>query len=150
VKRFQSQPLDLPVERGRIARADLVFYGVDHSGPTYEARIFLDNPGATEKTPRDVKKGYAGSFTVFGHGGCFGAEDHCAPKDRYVDEFDRRPPHPLTPLTIAVTVTEALAQVKKRKARVNVVAVVRESKMGKAPGASGIPPCEQVRLVTYS
>lgn len=150
MKRFHSQPLDLPAGREHIARADLVFYGVDHSGPTYEARIFLDNPSATDKTPRDAEKGYAGSFTVFGHGGCFGAEDHCAPKDRYVDEFDRRAPHPLTPLTIAVTITEALARVTKEKVRVHVVAVVREAKMGKAPGASEIPPCEQVRLVTYS
>jgi hypothetical protein len=150
MKRFQSQPLDLPAEREHVTRADLVFYGVDHSGPTYEARIFLDNPRATDKTPLDVENGYAGSFTVFGHGGCFGAEGHCAPKDRYVDEFDRRPPHPLTPLTVAVTVTDALARLKKKRARVHVVAVVRKSKMGKAPGAASIPPCDQVRLVTYS
>jgi hypothetical protein len=150
VKRFHSQPLEMPADRERIARADLVFYGVDHSGPTYEARIFLDNARATDKTPLDPKNGYAGSYTVFGHGGCFGAEGHCAPKDRYVDEYDRRPPHPLTPLTVAVTITDALAGIKKRKVRVHVVAVVRETKMGKSPDASGIPPCDQVRLVTYA
>lgn len=149
MKRFHSQPLDLPADREDIARADLVFYGVDHSGPTYEARIFLDNAGATEKTPRDAEKGYAGSFTVFGHGGCFGAEGHCAPKERYVDEFDRRPPHPLTPQTISVTVTEALSRVTKKRVRVHVVAVVRESK-GETVGVSEISPCELVRLVTYS
>lgn len=150
MKRFHSQPLELPAERERIARADLVFYGVDHSGPTYEARVFLDNPGATDETPMDAENGYAGSYTVFGHGGCFGADGHCAPKDRYVDEFDRRPPHPLTPLTVTVTITDALARVKKQQARVHVVAVVRKSKMGRSPGAEGIPPCEKVRLVTYA
>lgn len=149
MKRFHSKPLELPVDRGDIARADLIFYGVDHSGPTYEARIFLDNPRATEKTPRDAEKGYAGSFTVFGNGGCFGGEGHCAPKDRYVDEFDRRPPHPMTPQTIAVSITEALARVKKKEVRVHVVAVVRETK-GMDASAYQVIPCEQVRLVTYS
>jgi hypothetical protein len=148
VKRFHSQPLELPADREGIARADLVFYGVDHSGPTYEGRIFLDNPRATAETPRDAEKGYAGSFTVFGHGGCFGGDGHCATQDRYVDEFDRRPPHPLTPLTIAVTITEALERVKKEKVRVHVVAVSRGTKG--TPDASAIPPCELVRLVTYS
>ena len=150
MKRFHSKPLDLPTDRERIVRADLVFYGVDHSGPTYEARVFFDNPRATEGTPRDAENGYAGSFTVFGHGGCFGAEGHCAPQDRYVDAFDRRPPHPLTPLTVTVTVTDALARLEKKRARVHVVAVVRKSKMGKSPGADGIPPCDSVRLVTYA
>lgn len=150
MKRFHSQPLDLPGNREHVARADLVFYGVDHSGPTYEARIFLDNARATAKTPLDAKNGYAGSYTVFGHGGCFGAEGHCAPKERYIDEYDRRPPHPLTPLTIAVTITDALAALEKKRVRVHIVAVVRETKMGKAPDASGIQPCDQVRLVTYS
>ncbi len=149
MKRFHSKPLDLPADREDIARADLVFYGVDHSGPTYEARIFLDNPRATEETPRDAESGYAGSFTVFGHGGCFGADGHCAPKERYVDEFDRRPPHPLTPQTISVTITEALARVAKEKVRVHVVAAVRESK-GETVAASDVAPCELVRLVTYS
>jgi hypothetical protein len=148
MKRFQSQPLELPADRANIVRADLVFYGVDHSGPTYEGRIFLDNPRATEETAREADRGYAGSFTVFGHGGCFGVDGHCSPKDRYVDEFDRRPPHPLTPLTIAVTITEALEKVTKEKVRVYVVAVSRETKG--TPDTSGIPPCELVRLVTYS
>ena len=39
--RFHSEPLDLPADRTDVARADLIFYGVDHSGPTYEARIFF-------------------------------------------------------------------------------------------------------------
>jgi len=149
VKRFQSQPLDVPVDREDIVRADLIFYGVDHSGPTYEARVFIDNPRANEKTARDVEKGYAGSFTVFGHGGCFGDEGHCAPKDRYTDEFDRRPPHPLTPQITSVTITEALAQVSKQEVRVNVVAVVPDS-VAKMAGSSEIAPCELVRLVTYA
>jgi len=149
MKRFSSKPLDLPADREHVVRADLVFYGVDHSGPTYEARIFLDNPKATERTPRDVAKGYAGSFTIFGHGGCFGAEGHCSPQDRHSDEFDRRPPHPLTPQTATVSVTEALAAVAGKRTRVTVVAVPREQRTAAAV-YEDVAPCESVRLVTYA
>jgi hypothetical protein len=149
MRRFHSEPLDLPENRAEVERADLIFYGVDHSGPTYEARIFLDNPRANADTPQTAEAGYAGSFTVFGHGGCFGAEGHCAPKDRYSDEFDRRPPHPLTPQTVAVTVTEALERVQGEQVKVHVVTVLPEG-MEKLSGSAEVLPCERVRLVTYA
>jgi hypothetical protein len=148
MKRFHSDPLELPEDRADVARADLVFYGVDHSGPTYEARIFLDNPRANADTPLTAEEGYAGSFTVFGHGGCFGAEGHCAPDQRFSDEFDRRPPHPLKPQTVAVTVTEALARVQAEQVKVHLVAIVPEG-MEKLSGIGDVLPCERVRLVTY-
>lgn len=149
MQRFSSKPLDLPADREHVARADLVFYGVDHSGPTYEGRVFLDNPRASERTPRDLSKGYAGSFTVFGHGGCFGSAGHCAPQDRFTDEFDRRPPHPLTPQIVSLSITEALAAVAGKRTRVTVVAVVREQKTAAAVDRL-VAPCEAVRLVTYA
>jgi hypothetical protein len=98
MRRFASKPLDVPADREEITRADLIFYGVDHSGPSYEARIFLDSPHAHADTPRDIEQGYAGSFAVFGHGGCYGDEGPCAPADRFTDEFDRarRTPSPST------------------------------------------------------
>src|SRR5262245_49035451 len=67
------------------SRADLVFYGVDHSGPSYEAWIFLNNPEATLDTPAEPAQGYAGRFTVFGHGGCYGEAGHCDVADRLSD-----------------------------------------------------------------
>jgi hypothetical protein len=149
MKPFSSQPLDLPKDRAHVARADLIFYGVDHSGPTYEGRVFLDNPRASARTPREESKGYAGSFTVFGHGGCFGSEGHCAPKDRYRDEFDRRPPHPLAPQTISISITAALASITAGQTRVTVVPVVRELKTAGAVD-DDVAPCEAVRLVTYA
>ena len=145
--RFRSKPLDLPADREDITRADLVFYGVDHSGPSYEARIFLDNPRADADTPRDVERGYAGSFAVFGHGGCYGDEGHCAPEDRFSDEFDVRPPHPLTRFTRTVTVTDAFKRTTGDQVTVHVVALPRETK--DAPASYDVPPCELVRLLAY-
>ncbi|HWH12470.1 MAG TPA: hypothetical protein VG165_15205, partial [Solirubrobacteraceae bacterium] len=110
--RYTSAPITLPPDAGIYSRADLVFYGVDHSGPSFEARIFLGNPGAGLSTPVDDEHGYAGSFHVFGHGGCFGDSGHCAVPTGPRDPFDLRPPHQLTPITMTVIVTRALKRHK--------------------------------------
>src|SRR3954470_3597555 len=49
-------------------RAELVFTGVEQAGPSFEGRVFLNNPGADESTARDPSSGYAGSFHVYGYG----------------------------------------------------------------------------------
>jgi hypothetical protein len=88
------------------ARADIEFHELDHAGPSYEGRVFINNPGANEATERLGEDGYAGSFHVFGHGGCFGDPGHCDIVER--GPFDPRPAHPLTPALKIVTATEAL------------------------------------------
>lgn len=90
------------------SRADVVITGVDHSGCSFEVRLFLNNPGADGGSPRADVSGYAGRFHVFGHGGCFGDVGHCDVPQPTGDPTDFRPPHPLTPLTTYVTVTNAL------------------------------------------
>ena len=49
-------------------RADIEFHGVDQSGPSFEGRVFLNNPAAGLDTPTTAENGYAGSFHVFGYG----------------------------------------------------------------------------------
>jgi hypothetical protein len=49
-------------------RAEIVFAGVDQAGPSFEGRVFLNNPDADETTPRAPDTGYAGSFHVYGYG----------------------------------------------------------------------------------
>ncbi len=44
--------LDIDSFENKFNRADLNFYGVDHSGYSYEARIFFNNPKATAKRLR--------------------------------------------------------------------------------------------------
>jgi tyrosinase len=148
MREFVSQPLRVPaLEQGAdFGRADLVFYGVDHSGRSHTVNIFFDNPGADVSTPHDAEHGYAGHFTVFGHGGCFGAEGHCDIHGRHVDAFDLRPPHPLTPLTINVTVTDAVRRLREPQVVIKLVAV--------EPGREGARESDalqftQLRLMTY-
>jgi hypothetical protein len=134
-----------------LSRADLVFYDVDHSGPSYEARVFLNRPDADADTAQVVDEGYAGSFSVFGHNGCFGEEGHCLPDSRYVDEFDVRTPHPLRPFTISVVATEAIRRAlvdpSVTTVTVTVVTVVPDDGFPK----EGEPPMrfDYVRLLTY-
>jgi len=68
--RFVSEPIRLTLGSTglRFRRADIEFYGVDQSGPSFEARVFLNNPGATLDTPPTPESGYAGSFYVYGYG----------------------------------------------------------------------------------
>src|SRR5438477_12447518 len=89
VPKIALDPLDTDY-----SRADLIFEGVDHSGASFEARVFLNNESANDQTPATPENGYAGSFHIFGHGGCFGDDiTHCqirgAPRP-----YDPRPAHP--------------------------------------------------------
>jgi len=129
-------------EKPDFARADLVFYGVDHSGPSFEARIFLNNPEANLQTPRDDASGYAGSFTVFGHAGCAGDVGHCDVPTVPKDPFDRRPPHALTPQTKTVIVTDALRKIPDPMVTITVVPV--------RPGAHGAEVVDALQFDRFS
>jgi hypothetical protein len=61
-------PLNLGSRKGTFDRADIEIYGIDQSGASFEGRVFLNNPGATLKTPLTGEHGYAGSFHVYGYG----------------------------------------------------------------------------------
>ncbi len=92
------------------ARAELVFEGVDYSAHSYELRVFLNNRSADDKTPCTLETGYAGKFTVFGQGGCYGDAGHCDIPEAQSRE-DRYTRHPLAPKRFNVSVTEALQKV---------------------------------------
>ena len=109
-ERLVSRPLEVPRRPdGRdYDHADLELHGIDHSGLSFEGRIFLNNPRATENTALDLEAGYVGSFHIFGHGGCFGDVGHCDVPIEPQDPFDYRLPHPLTPANRSIEITDAL------------------------------------------
>lgn len=92
-------------------RAELEFVGVDHGGPSYEVRVFFENPKADQNTPRAPELGYAGRFVVFGHGGCYGGVGHCDPSAKRRGIIDLRPGHALAPQTKIVVVSRSLQRV---------------------------------------
>jgi hypothetical protein len=90
-----------PIRFVRGQASTLVLHGVEHGGPSFEARVFLDNPDATITTPTDVTCGYAGSFHVYGRG-----DGKSSPTDRELD------------------ITAALQRIPTEKVVVSVVALL--------------------------
>ena len=143
-------PLELSpsTARGEFTNADIVFYEVEHRGRSFEARVFLNAPEADLNTPLTIEAGFAGSFVVFGHGGCFGDKGHCTVPTGPRDPFDSRPPHGLTPQTKLVDITEALKAPRcaGETLMVSVIAVI--------PGEEQTGPADvlffsELRLLTY-
>ncbi len=134
-----------------LSRADLTFYGLDHSGPSYQVRVFFNNPDAGPDTPLLPGEGFAGTFSVFAHGGCFGEEGHCDIREP-VSAFDRRPPPQLVPITRALTVTGAVRDLIHREmSSVTVTAVPggRPSALATAAQAADVLTVDQVALHTF-
>jgi hypothetical protein len=129
-----------------IRRADLVFYDVDPKGPSYQARIFLNEPDADHTTPRDAADGFAGWFTIFGHGGCFGDDERHCEQPEEIDPFDLRPPRGIPPQTRTVTITDALRSLSGDSFTVTVVPVVATED---GPQPTDTLDFGRLRLLTY-
>jgi tyrosinase len=120
---YTSKPLNLDALDLSPYRADIEFHEVDHAGASYEGRVYLNNPEANEQTGYDDPS-YAGSYHVFGHGGCLGDPGHCEVEPRR--RYDPRPAHPLTRAKKVVIATEAISRARKDggKATVTVVPII--------------------------
>ena len=150
---YLSDALPLPDPEGDFSRADLKFFGIDHSGPSYQARVFLNNADASADTAREDETGYVGAFHIFGHGGCFGDIGHCDVPSEPGEPFDLRLPHPLTPATKTVIITDAVRRLREagtRKVTVTVVPIVYETRLPTGRAAQGpVLKFESVSLLTY-
>jgi hypothetical protein len=124
---YTSKPIELSpaMRRAGFKHAVLEFHKVDHSGASFQARVFFNNPEATEETPQTLENGYAGRFHILGHGRCWGDPGHCCVPTEH-RPFDNRSPHPLTPREVEVDVTDALkkAAIKGDPLRITVVPVI--------------------------
>ena len=144
-KRFTSDPIELPPANRPFERADLIFYGIDHFCPSYEARVFFDPRGVSYGAD-STHRGYVGSFFIFGHDGCFGDTGHCmVPKER--DPFDLRPAHQLEPALRVLTVTDAVKGLLERdldSAKVTLTAHTAGN------ASDDVLAFETVRLATYA
>lgn len=144
--------MTLRAPTGGFRRADLEFHGVDHSRSSFTARLFFNHTDADAATPTDDEHGYAGSFHIFGHGGCAGDEGHCeVPTERR--PRDLRPQHQLTTLSKRVVVTDALRRALSggTELSVTVVPVLRDELVA-AYGeslTSDLLHFDRVDLLTY-
>jgi hypothetical protein len=142
-----TRRLPLPDSGMVFTRADLVFFGVDHSGPSYQVRLELI--GLAEDGGEVGRE--RASYAVFGHGGCFGDEGHCQVRAP-LHAFDRRPPHQLTPATKAIIVTGPVQRLIAQGAAtlgVETTAAVRESPYAKPDEPAEIAVCDEMELRLY-
>jgi tyrosinase len=145
VEKFTTDPIELPPADHSFQRSDLLFYGLDHSGASYEARVFMDTRGVGRDADSS-HRAYVGSFFVLGHGGCFGDVGHCdVPGER--DAFDLRPPHQLEPALRILTVTDAVRDLLERGVDAAKVTVVARTE-GRA--SNEVLAFDRVRLATYA
>lgn len=144
-ERFSTDPIELPPASRSFARADLIFYGIDHSGPSFEARVFMDQRGVSHGAD-STHRAHVGSFFIFGHNGCFGDVGHCDIPTEH-DPFDLRPAHQLEPALRVLTVTDAVRGLLERDldaAKVTVTAHTAGS------ASNDVLAFETVRLAAYA
>lgn len=120
-------------------RVELVFNGVEQAGPSFEARVFLNNPAADEKTPKTPETGYAGSFHVYGYG------EQAPPAIAEAKQKRARGGPPIAPIEKRLHVDEAAFRTALERSddlTVTVVPVVSD------PGDAAIErPFEQIEVV---
>ena len=146
---YKSDPIDVTPLPKDPKRADIEFHRVEHAGPSYEGRVYINNPDADENTGYEHPS-YAGSYHVFGHGGCLQDPGHCDVKERRA--YDPRPEHPLTPSKKVVIATEPVKRAieQHQEITVTVVPVIEplpydvDEKYTKDPVGIGY-----VRIITY-
>ncbi len=130
-------------------RADIEFHEVEHAGASYEGRVYLNNPDADAETGYDHPS-YAGSYHIFGHGGCLGDPGHCDVREPR--PYDPRPAHPLTPAKKVVIATDAVKRaVSAGKVTVTVVPIIEPLPYEVDPKYTEDPlGIGYVRILTYS
>jgi tyrosinase len=125
--------------------ADFEVGGIKHTGSSYEGLLYINNPDADAATGKDEEAGYAGSFNVFGHGGCFGAEGHCDNREPERRRFDNRPLARSIRMKRRVSITDALRSAAQDDAEILFTIVARTSD----PDPEGVLDVKRLSIVTY-
>ncbi|MBA2557898.1 MAG: tyrosinase family protein [Chloroflexi bacterium] len=145
---FTSDTIPLGTLDPNPDRADIELHDIEHAGASYEGRVYLNKPDADEHTGYD-DPAYAGSYHIFGHGGCLGDPGHCDVAPRRT--FDPRASHPLTPALKVVTATDAIKRaIHHGAATVTVVPIIEPLPYDVDPKYSEDPlKIGNVRIITY-
>jgi hypothetical protein len=110
--------------------------------------VYVNNANANANTQPTETNGYAGSFYIFGHGGCFGDAGHCDihPKQ---DDFDPRPSHPLEPIKKVVVATEAIKMAAAGTSEISVTVVPVILSWTEKSELTDVCKYDHINLVTY-
>jgi len=146
MQNYISPPISLPsldqiYASGRVI---IEFSGIDQAGPSFEARVFLNNPEAVSDTPTTPENGYAGSFHVYGYG--------LWPRSGTEPVVDPKPALKAAqlPMRRALVATEAVlrAAAEGPSATVTVVPVLPGTKKGQENGIENFLTIDGVSIYT--
>ena len=140
-----QEPLPLPIDFAGLARLDLEFVNVRRDSGSFTAFVFVN----ADKLPADAGREhdrFAGSFTVFAQGECWGVGDHCDWRRGPVSAFDRRPPHHLTPINVSMDITEAIASLGNPD---TVSVTVHAARRADPEATEGVFVCDRVIALAY-
>ena len=149
---YVSKEINLDIKKleNEFYRADIEIHNVDRSVPSYEGRLFLNNPNAHQKTAPTLKNGYVGSYHIFGHAGCYGDVGHCdLPQGERM--YDYRPSHHLKPIYKRVVITDALKKLGKNtsKFKITIVPVIQDLSIETSDSYDDIIKFEKIGIITY-
>jgi hypothetical protein len=150
--KFSSREINLNFNQKEndFYNAVIEFYGVDTTGPSYEGRVFLNNPEANEDTPLNEANGYVGSYHIFGHDGCWGDEGHCEAPIR--SAYDSRLHTSLTPAYKYIDATKAIKKfIKSRSKEKNctITIIPRVGRGQRMSGATDVVRMDRIRINCY-
>jgi len=139
-----EKPLALPIPFDSVRRIDLEFVNVRRDGGSFTAFVFLNAGDLPTDAGRDHEN-FAGSFSIFSAGECWGEEGHCDWKRDPVSDFDRRPLHHLTPINVSMDVTETALRLGDPKRLTVTVLAARTAE----PEAEDVLRFEQLTALAY-
>jgi hypothetical protein len=148
MERWTSDPLAFAFAEAEFSRVSLEFEGVEHDGPTFTVLTYLNNADVADDAGRDEAANFAGAFTVFAHGDCWGDIGHCEPKREPVSAFDLRPEHPLTPANFTLDITDGVKRLVANEgvSELTVTALVTS---GEDPGEDKLLRFDALTLVVF-
>ena len=128
-------------------QAVIEFYGVDCTGPSYEGKVYVNNPNADENTPSNEKNGYVGSYYVFGNDGCWGGKGHCEAKFQRM--YDSRKHSHIAPQYKFIDATKVLKKLARSKSNFTVTVVPRIGRDQKMSNVKDVVKCQRIRVTCY-
>ncbi len=121
------------------------FHQVKHPKDSYVVHVFVNSPGATKDTDRKGNPNYAGRFSIWGHGKCFGGKGHCDPPP---DARAKGSRHHLVPFDIEYDISQCVAKVGAYGGQIDVSIVVEVLADKPSNAAKGGLQCDQISVVS--
>lgn len=123
IARLQEQGAKIKLGATRPVRglAAVQFHQVKYPKESLIVHIFVNTPEASKGTPRNNNPNYAGRFTIWGHGECWGGQGHC---DVPANARTTDSRHHLMPFDINYDISQCVAKIGAFGKEIDVSIVV--------------------------